>query len=195
MENTGNDRKYMDGHGNDWKQVEASRISGNKLADTCFQHLLWLSKRFYSFRQVLRLSGGFCGFPASSGDPGSSSRFWQLPTQEEAFRRHQAHKTPPQTASPTTEDATTRGGVGIVIHGIALRKDLGKVKKWLAAANESLGKIKGIRWLRKRNLLEEAGKTTSSVVVYLEKEVDVEKVRLSGRWHRSARYESERRRR
>ncbi|KAF8446685.1 hypothetical protein BDZ91DRAFT_853677 [Kalaharituber pfeilii] len=119
----------------------------------------------------------------------------KLPTQEEAFRRHQAHKTPPQTASPATEDATTRGGVGIVIHGIALRKDLGKVKKWLAAANESLGKIKGIRWLRKRNLLEEAGKTTSSVVVYLQKEVDVEKVRLSGRWHRSARHESERRRR
>ncbi|KAF8461495.1 hypothetical protein BDZ91DRAFT_797953 [Kalaharituber pfeilii] len=116
----------------------------------------------------------------------------KLPTQEEAFRRHQARKTSPQTASPTTEDATIRGGVGIVIHGIALRKDLGKVKKWLAAANESLGKIKGIRWLRKRNLLEEAGKTTSSVVVYLEKEVDVEKVRLSGRWHRSARYESER---
>ncbi|KAF8448183.1 hypothetical protein BDZ91DRAFT_768683 [Kalaharituber pfeilii] len=25
-----------------------------------------------------RLSGGFCGFPASSGDPGSSSSFWQL---------------------------------------------------------------------------------------------------------------------
>ncbi|KAF8457371.1 hypothetical protein BDZ91DRAFT_786027 [Kalaharituber pfeilii] len=119
----------------------------------------------------------------------------KLPTQEETFRRHQAHKAPPQTASPTTEDATTSGGVGIVIHGIALRKDLGKVKKWLAAANESLGKIKGIRWLRKRNLLEEAGKTTSSVAVYLEKEVDVEKVRLSGRWHRSARYESERRRR
>ncbi|KAF8469781.1 hypothetical protein BDZ91DRAFT_721086, partial [Kalaharituber pfeilii] len=61
MENKGNDRKYMDGHGNDWKQVEASRVSGNKLADTCFQQLLWLSGRFYSFRQVLRLSAGFWG--------------------------------------------------------------------------------------------------------------------------------------
>ncbi|KAF8446448.1 hypothetical protein BDZ91DRAFT_803533 [Kalaharituber pfeilii] len=88
-----------------------------------------------------------------------------------------------------------QGGVGIVIYGIVLRKDLGKVKKWLSAANESLGKIQGIRWLRKQNLLEKAGKTTSSVVVYLEKEVDVEKVKLSGQWHRSARYESERRRR
>ncbi|KAF8434211.1 hypothetical protein BDZ91DRAFT_787341, partial [Kalaharituber pfeilii] len=76
-----------------------------------------------------------------------------------------------------------------------VEEGLGEVKKWLAAANESLGKIKGICWLRKRNLLEEAGKTTSSVVVYLEKEVDVEKVRLSGRWHRSAQYESERRQR
>ncbi|KAF8445322.1 hypothetical protein BDZ91DRAFT_753806 [Kalaharituber pfeilii] len=65
MENTGNDRKYMDGHRNDWKQVEASRISGNKLADTCFHQLLWLSGRFY-------------GFPAGSEDPGSSSRFWQV---------------------------------------------------------------------------------------------------------------------
>ncbi|KAF8448184.1 hypothetical protein BDZ91DRAFT_752382, partial [Kalaharituber pfeilii] len=78
MENKGNDKKYMDGHGNDWNQVEASRISGNKLADTCFHQLLWLSGRFYSFRQVLRLSAGFCGFPPGSGDPGSSTRFWQV---------------------------------------------------------------------------------------------------------------------
>ncbi|KAF8435257.1 hypothetical protein BDZ91DRAFT_752916 [Kalaharituber pfeilii] len=61
MENKGNDRKYMDGHGNDWKQVEASRIPGNKPGDTCFQLILRLSGRFYSFRQVLRLSGGFWG--------------------------------------------------------------------------------------------------------------------------------------
>ncbi|KAF8460164.1 hypothetical protein BDZ91DRAFT_739700, partial [Kalaharituber pfeilii] len=38
---------------NDWKQVEASRISGNKLGDTCFQ-------------QIPRLSGRFYGFPAGS---------------------------------------------------------------------------------------------------------------------------------
>ncbi|KAF8446881.1 hypothetical protein BDZ91DRAFT_752752, partial [Kalaharituber pfeilii] len=42
MENKGNDRKYMDGQGNDWKQVEASRIPGNKLGDTS-------SGRFYGF--------------------------------------------------------------------------------------------------------------------------------------------------
>ncbi|KAF8475511.1 hypothetical protein BDZ91DRAFT_788206 [Kalaharituber pfeilii] len=116
----------------------------------------------------------------------------KLPTQEEAFRRHQARKASPQTTSPATADATTKGGAGIVIHGIALRKDLGKVRQWLEAANKELGKVKGIRWLRKRKLLEEEGKKTSSVVIYLEKEVDVEKVRLSGRWHKSARYESER---
>ncbi|KAF8462815.1 hypothetical protein BDZ91DRAFT_796805 [Kalaharituber pfeilii] len=71
--------------------------------------------------------------------------------------------------------STTKGGAGIVIHGIALRKDLGKVRQWLEAANKELGKVKGIRWLRKRKLLEEEGKKTSSVVIYLEKEVDVEK--------------------
>ncbi|KAF8455425.1 hypothetical protein BDZ91DRAFT_801379 [Kalaharituber pfeilii] len=60
------------------------------------------------------------------------------------------------------------------------------------AANRELGKINGIRWLRKRTILEEEGKKTSSVVVYLGKETEVEKVRLSGRWFRSVRYESER---
>ncbi|KAF8446684.1 hypothetical protein BDZ91DRAFT_753031 [Kalaharituber pfeilii] len=40
MENTGNDRKYMDGHGNDWKQLPAGSTA---------------------FRRVLRLSGGFWG--------------------------------------------------------------------------------------------------------------------------------------
>ncbi|KAF8466923.1 hypothetical protein BDZ91DRAFT_724442, partial [Kalaharituber pfeilii] len=30
------------------------------------------------FQQVLGLSGRFYGFPAGSGDPGSSSRFWQV---------------------------------------------------------------------------------------------------------------------
>ncbi|KAF8454102.1 hypothetical protein BDZ91DRAFT_768025 [Kalaharituber pfeilii] len=58
--------------------------------------------------------------------------------------------------------------------------------------NSELGKIRGIRWLRKRDVLEEEGKKTSSVVIYLGKEMDVEKVRLSGRWHKSVRYESER---
>ncbi|KAF8438323.1 hypothetical protein BDZ91DRAFT_795596 [Kalaharituber pfeilii] len=100
-------------------------------------------------------------------------------------------------SSPTSSHlchppATTRGKAGIVIHGIALRKDLGKVKQWLEAANKELGKIRGIRWLRKRDVLEEEGKKTSSVVIYLGKEMDVEKVRLSGRWHKSVRYESER---
>ncbi|KAF8460756.1 hypothetical protein BDZ91DRAFT_798635 [Kalaharituber pfeilii] len=96
------------------------------------------------------------------------------------------------TSPPVKPDATTKRNVGIVVHGIALRKDLGKIKQWLQAANKDLGKITGVRWLRKRTLLEEEGKKTSSVVLYLEKETDVGKVKLSGRWLRTTRYESER---
>ncbi|KAF8451622.1 hypothetical protein BDZ91DRAFT_802642 [Kalaharituber pfeilii] len=117
----------------------------------------------------------------------------KLPSQEEALQRHlAARKGHTTTSPPTNSDATTKGKSGIVVHGIALRKDLGKVKQWLEAANKELGKIVGIRWLRRRTILEEEGKKTSSVVVYLGKEMDVEKVRLSGRWLRSVRYETER---
>ncbi|KAF8448626.1 hypothetical protein BDZ91DRAFT_803033 [Kalaharituber pfeilii] len=124
----------------------------------------------------------------------------KLASQEEAFKRHMAttkkgpSPRPGNTATspPTTPDATTKGKTGIVIHGIALRKDLGKVRQWLEAANKELGKISGIRWLRKRTTLVEEGKKTSSAVVYLEKETDVGRVRLGGRWLRSVRYESER---
>ncbi|KAF8469752.1 hypothetical protein BDZ91DRAFT_792499 [Kalaharituber pfeilii] len=87
--------------------------------------------------------------------------------------------------------ATTKK-FGIVIHGIPLRRDLGKAKTWLEAANQGLGKIEGIRWLRRKTLLEEEGKKTSSVVVYVGKETEIEKVRLGGRWFRSVRYEPER---
>ncbi|KAF8469952.1 hypothetical protein BDZ91DRAFT_791911 [Kalaharituber pfeilii] len=131
--------------------------------------------------------------PCASPPPSPPKTRGKLPTQEEAFRRHRARKGRDTTtkSTPTTPDAITKGEAGVVIHGIPLRKDLGKVKKWLGAANRELGKVMGIRWLRKKSLLEE-GKQTSSVVLYLEKEVAIEKVRLSGRWHKCARYESER---
>ncbi|KAF8448189.1 hypothetical protein BDZ91DRAFT_803217 [Kalaharituber pfeilii] len=96
------------------------------------------------------------------------------------------------TSLPMTPNANTSGQAGIVIHGIILRKELRKVKQWLEATNKELGKIKGIYWLRKRNVLEENSKKTSSVVIYLEREMDVEKVRLSRQWYKSVRYESER---
>ncbi|KAF8454263.1 hypothetical protein BDZ91DRAFT_747951 [Kalaharituber pfeilii] len=50
MENKGNDRKYMDGHGNDWKNIR----------EQARRYLFY----GFPFRQVL-------GFPPGSGDPGS----------------------------------------------------------------------------------------------------------------------------
>ncbi|KAF8470005.1 hypothetical protein BDZ91DRAFT_792006 [Kalaharituber pfeilii] len=80
----------------------------------------------------------------------------------------------PRTSSATstaTPDASTTAH-GIVVHGIALRKDLGKVRKWLEASNK-LGKTVGIRWLIRKTILVEEEKKTSSVVVYLEKPIEV----------------------
>ncbi|KAF8471077.1 hypothetical protein BDZ91DRAFT_717626 [Kalaharituber pfeilii] len=45
-----------------------------------------------------------------------------------------------------------------------------------------MGSITGIRWLRKKTILLEEGKKTSSVVVYLETPTETGKVRLGGRW-------------
>ncbi|KAF8460051.1 hypothetical protein BDZ91DRAFT_785532 [Kalaharituber pfeilii] len=99
---------------------------------------------------------------------------------------------PPRSrkTQPATPDAATPAH-GIVIHGTALRKDLGKVRKWLEASNK-LGKTVGIRWLRKKTTLVEEGKKSSSVVLYLEKPTEVEKVRLGGRWMRAGQYEWDR---
>ncbi|KAF8457837.1 hypothetical protein BDZ91DRAFT_837669 [Kalaharituber pfeilii] len=69
--------------------------------------------------------------------------------------------------------------------------DLGKVRKWLEASNK-IGKTVGVRWLRQKARLVEEGKKTSSVVVYLEKSIEVEKVRLGGRWMRVDQYEWDR---
>ncbi|KAF8462031.1 hypothetical protein BDZ91DRAFT_797566 [Kalaharituber pfeilii] len=89
-------------------------------------------------------------------------------------------------------DASTTTKTGIVVHGIALRKDLGKVRRWLEAANQELGKTTGIRWLRKKDTLVNEGKKTSSAVVYLENTTEVGRVRLGGRWLRVDQYEWDR---
>ncbi|KAF8456833.1 hypothetical protein BDZ91DRAFT_800943 [Kalaharituber pfeilii] len=73
-----------------------------------------------------------------------------------------------------------------------LRKDLGNVQRWLQASNKDVGKITGIRWLRKKTILLEEGKKTSSVVVYLETPTEIGKVRLGGRWLKTNVYETDR---
>ncbi|KAF8445140.1 hypothetical protein BDZ91DRAFT_754035 [Kalaharituber pfeilii] len=97
----------------------------------------------------------------------------------------------PKTSCPSRNPATRK--TGIVIHRIALRKDLGKGRRWLEEANKDIGKTTRIRWLRRKTLLLEEGKKTSSAVVYLEKEVQIQRVRLGGKWWKAYRYESERR--
>ncbi|KAF8468243.1 hypothetical protein BDZ91DRAFT_793111 [Kalaharituber pfeilii] len=102
-------------------------------------------------------------------------------------------KTSTPSPPPTNPSATT-SKYGVVIHGIALRKDLGRVRKWLEGGNAELGKTVGIRWLRKKTLLLEEGKKTSSVVVYLEEHTEIDRVRLGGKWLRTSPYEQDRRR-
>ncbi|KAF8453396.1 hypothetical protein BDZ91DRAFT_768216 [Kalaharituber pfeilii] len=95
-------------------------------------------------------------------------------------------------ARPSIRDAAT-SRQGIVIHGIALRKDLGKVRRWLEEDNKDMGKTAGIRWLRNKETLQEEGKKTSSVVLYLEEDIlEMDRVRLGGRWLRACRYEWDR---
>ncbi|KAF8456812.1 hypothetical protein BDZ91DRAFT_800905 [Kalaharituber pfeilii] len=58
------------------------------------------------------------------------------------------------------------------------------VRKWLETGNAGLGRTVGIRWLRKKTLLLEEGKKTSSAVLYLEKQTELDRVRLGGKWLR-----------
>ncbi|KAF8464835.1 hypothetical protein BDZ91DRAFT_795322 [Kalaharituber pfeilii] len=84
---------------------------------------------------------------------------------------------------------------GIVIHGVALRKDLEKVRKWLEEDNKELGKMTtGIRWLRRKATLEEEGKKASSIVLYTKARVEIGRVRLGGKLLRSEGYEPNRKR-
>ncbi|KAF8460721.1 hypothetical protein BDZ91DRAFT_413086 [Kalaharituber pfeilii] len=71
---------------------------------------------------------------------------------------------------------------------------LGKVRKWLESGNKRLGKTVGIRWLRRKAELIEEGKKTSSIVVYLEEETEIDRVRLGGKLLRTTQYEPDRRR-
>ncbi|KAF8460012.1 hypothetical protein BDZ91DRAFT_799374 [Kalaharituber pfeilii] len=99
---------------------------------------------------------------------------------------------------PRTQTGTPRNPQpkhGIVIHGVALSKDLGKVRRWLETDNQNLGKTTGIRWLRRETLLREEGKKTSSVVVYTQTMKEAGKVRLGGKWLRMEVYEPSRGRR
>ncbi|KAF8465028.1 hypothetical protein BDZ91DRAFT_820932 [Kalaharituber pfeilii] len=82
--------------------------------------------------------------------------------------------------SPTNPVVPTK--TGILVHGVAVRKDLGNARRWLSADNKDLKKIVGIRWLRKKDLLIGEGKKTSSIVVYLKDHQNIDKVRLGGRW-------------
>ncbi|KAF8464853.1 hypothetical protein BDZ91DRAFT_763872 [Kalaharituber pfeilii] len=82
-------------------------------------------------------------------------------------------------------------GIGSTRFQASPVQDLGKVRKWLEASNK-LGKTVGIRWLRRKTILVEEGKKTSSVVVYLEKPIEVGKVRLGGRWLKADQYERDR---
>ncbi|KAF8452952.1 hypothetical protein BDZ91DRAFT_809209 [Kalaharituber pfeilii] len=120
------------------------------------------------------------GKDKSTQNPGPSPGPTKLPSSPKK----------PTTKKPATPDASTPVQ-GIVVHGIALRKDLGKVRKWLESGNK-IGKTVGIRWLRSKTRLVEEGKKTSSVVLYLEKMIEVEKVRLGGRWLRVDQYEWDR---
>ncbi|KAF8458739.1 hypothetical protein BDZ91DRAFT_800157 [Kalaharituber pfeilii] len=93
--------------------------------------------------------------------------------------------TPRTSRQPPTKP---RHNNGIVIHGVPLRKDLEKCRKWLETENKEIGQSTGIRWLRKKTTLEEEGKKTSSVVLYTTTKVEIGKVRLGGRWLRTEAY-------
>ncbi|KAF8471062.1 hypothetical protein BDZ91DRAFT_846728 [Kalaharituber pfeilii] len=112
------------------------------------------------------------------------------PTPDHTRRRRKTSK--PSAPTPSTDATTPK--FGVVVHGIALRKDLGKVRKWLESGNKTLGKTVGIRWLRRKAELVGEGKKTSSVVVYLEEEREIDRVRLGGKLLRTTQYELDRRR-
>ncbi|KAF8446679.1 hypothetical protein BDZ91DRAFT_753091 [Kalaharituber pfeilii] len=97
---------------------------------------------------------------------------------------------PDQSQTPDTpiHPGATTTKPGIVVPRIALRKNLGNVRRWMEADND-IGRITGIRWLIKETTLREKGKKTSLVVVYLEDTTQADRVRLGGRWLRRLRKE------
>ncbi|KAF8441942.1 hypothetical protein BDZ91DRAFT_804024 [Kalaharituber pfeilii] len=130
-----------------------------------------------------------------AGSTPATTQYPKPPTPEPSTSHPRPRTSTPlpkaRSRPPTCPDNTT-SRQGIVVHGIALRKDLGNVRRWLEASKKDIGKTTGIRWLRKKTILTEEGKVTSSVVVYLEKPTDIGKVRLGGRWLRANVYETER---
>ncbi|KAF8461607.1 hypothetical protein BDZ91DRAFT_784806 [Kalaharituber pfeilii] len=132
--------------------------------------------------------------------PATTTTSTKLPTPTPTRQRPTPDPTPrqrPKTGKPfipPPNTGATTPTFGVVVHGIALRKDLAKVRKWLESGNDRLGKTVGIRWLTRKAALLEEGKMTSSVVVYLEAATDVDRVRLGGKWLRTTQYEPDRRR-
>ncbi|KAF8463054.1 hypothetical protein BDZ91DRAFT_796544 [Kalaharituber pfeilii] len=131
--------------------------------------------------------------PTPTPTPPTPTPTTRLPTPTPDSTPRQRPKTSKPSAPSPNTDATT-STFGVVVHGIALRKDLGKVRKWLESGNKGLGKTVGIRWLRRKTALIEEGKKTSSVLVYLEAATDIDRVRLGGKLLRTTQYEPDRRR-
>ncbi|KAF8475093.1 hypothetical protein BDZ91DRAFT_789324 [Kalaharituber pfeilii] len=105
----------------------------------------------------------------------------------------------PPTSSPkartSQKERLPQSGRAVVVHGIAVTKKLGKVREWMEKANPWMGKIVAARWLVRKERRE--GKKTSSIVIYLEGEVESDsqtpaKVRLSGKWYHSCLYDWDR---
>ncbi|KAF8459155.1 hypothetical protein BDZ91DRAFT_799969 [Kalaharituber pfeilii] len=103
--------------------------------------------------------------------------------------------TSPPKARTSQKERLPQSGRAVVVHGIAVTKKLGKVREWMEKANPWMGKIVAARWLVRKERRE--GKKTSSIVIYLEGEVESDsqtpaKVRLSGKWYHSCLYDWDR---
>ncbi|KAF8469936.1 hypothetical protein BDZ91DRAFT_791871 [Kalaharituber pfeilii] len=80
---------------------------------------------------------------------------------------------PAPSPKPIPKERTLpQSGRAIVVHGIAVTKKLGKVRDWMENASPWMGKIVAARWLVKKERRE--GKKASSVVIYLEGEVELD---------------------
>ncbi len=76
------------------------------------------------------------------------------------------HAVPTKPTKPTTRASPTSTRA-LVVHGVSVKHALGKTREGLERENSKMGRIIGIRWLLKMD--RRVGKTTSSVVVYLER--------------------------
>ncbi len=98
------------------------------------------------------------------------------PTQEREISRTATRSAP----------APTRA---LVVHGVKLVEKLGKVRE---ETEKSVGRVLGIRWLLKAERRQLQGKTSSSVVIYLERPSQAHHVWLGKRRLRAERYDFDR---